>query len=145
MVLTTGGYQARRTCASRKDTGVEPDLTIIHFNDVYDIFPSESEPVGGAARFAKLVKDQCQGECRPLILFSGDCLNPSTLSAFTKGEHMVPIMNTIGVDVAALGVMILILGFKNWRRGWRNLNFPGLFPMFWTAGPKGHLLGQKSL
>ncbi|KAL1783642.1 hypothetical protein HispidOSU_024522, partial [Sigmodon hispidus] len=26
------------------------DLTILHFNDVYDVDPSTEEPVGGAAR-----------------------------------------------------------------------------------------------
>lgn len=26
------------------------DLTILHFNDVYDVDPSAEEPVGGAAR-----------------------------------------------------------------------------------------------
>jgi len=128
------------------------EITIIHFNDVYDIFPSSDEPVGGAARFARLVKDQQNDN--PLILFSGDCLNPSTLSAFTKGEHMVPIMNEIGVHVAALGnhgayascglgnphalrlvpvdgrlvpavVQISILASRNWRKGWLNSNFLG--------------------
>lgn len=118
------GWQAWRTRASRKETGVDPDLTIIHFNDVYDIFPSESEPVGGAARFAKLVKDQCQGDCRPLILFSGDCLNPSTLSAFTKGEHMVPIMNTIGVDVAALGNHDFDFGIEELEKRMAEFQFP---------------------
>ena len=53
-------------------------LTIIHFNDVYNIESRDEEPVGGAARFVAMVK-RFPGE--PLILFSGDCLNPS-LSKF---------------------------------------------------------------
>lgn len=139
----TGGYQARRTWASRKDTGVEPDLTIIHFNDVYDIFPSESEPVGGAARFAKLVKDQCQGECRPLILFSGDCLNPSTLSAFTKGEHMVPIMNTIGVDVAALGNHDFDFGIQELEKRMAEFEFPWIISNVLDSRTKKPLAGAE--
>lgn len=51
-------------------------LTILHFNDVYNIEPREKEPVGGAARFAtKLASFK---HLNPLIVFSGDCLNPST-------------------------------------------------------------------
>lgn len=59
------------------------------------------DPVGGAARFTHLVR-QLSAES-PLVLFSGDCLNPSLLSAFTRGEQMVPIMNSIGVHAAAVG------------------------------------------
>ena len=66
----------RESCVGTKTATKSPQMTIVHFNDVYNIEPREKEPVGGAARFAtKLAsfKDQ-----NPLIVFSGDCLNPST-------------------------------------------------------------------
>lgn len=50
-------------------------LTILHFNDVYNIEGREREPVGGAARFKT-----CLGKyshLNPLTLFSGDALSPS--------------------------------------------------------------------
>ena len=50
-------------------------LTIIHFNDVYNIEAQEDEPLGGAARLAAYVKS-CDS-LNPLVLFSGDALNPS--------------------------------------------------------------------
>lgn len=50
-------------------------LTIIHFNDVYNIEPREKEPVGGAARFATKVASL--KHLNPLTVFSGDALNPS--------------------------------------------------------------------
>jgi len=50
-------------------------LTIVHFNDVYNIEPREKDPVGGAARFATKVKEL--GWKNPLVLFSGDALSPS--------------------------------------------------------------------
>ena len=56
-------------------------LTIIHFNDVYNIEAREEEPVGGAARFVTKVKSFPD---EPLILFSGDCLNPSLSMYFYK-------------------------------------------------------------
>lgn len=77
------------------------NLTIIHFNDVYDISPRTIEPVGGASRFAHLVNQYAADN--PLVLFSGDCLNPSLLSAFTRGEQMVPVLNNIGVHAACVG------------------------------------------
>lgn len=51
-------------------------MTIVHFNDVYNIEPREKEPVGGAARFA--TKLASLRHLNPLVAFSGDCLNPST-------------------------------------------------------------------
>ena len=50
-------------------------ILILHFNDVYNIEPREKEPVGGAARFAS--KIATFKSRNPLILFSGDALNPS--------------------------------------------------------------------
>ena len=60
-----------RTTASKSR-----QLTILHFNDVYNIEPRDKEPVGGAARFATKVASLRY--LNPLIVFSGDCLNPST-------------------------------------------------------------------
>ena len=50
-------------------------LTILHFNDVYNIEPREQEPVGGAARFVTKIKSFSESEA--MVLFSGDLLNPS--------------------------------------------------------------------
>lgn len=50
-------------------------LTIIHFNDVYNIEPRDEEPSGGAARFKTKLKEF--SDKKPLVLFSGDALGPS--------------------------------------------------------------------
>ena len=50
-------------------------ITILHFNDVYNIEPRETEPVGGAARFVTAIKQM--SHLNPLVLFSGDAFNPS--------------------------------------------------------------------
>lgn len=50
-------------------------LTILHFNDVYNIEPRDKEPIGGAARFAH--KLASYKNLNPLTVFSGDVLNPS--------------------------------------------------------------------
>lgn len=73
--VTSASWEA---CALDKDA---KKITIIHFNDVYNIEPGEEEPVGGAARF--ITKAREYGQEQPLVLFSGDCLNPS-LSKFLR-------------------------------------------------------------
>ena len=51
-------------------------ITLVHFNDVYNVESREVEPVGGASRFLTAVKNVSK-ECNPLILFSGDIFAPS--------------------------------------------------------------------
>jgi len=48
-------------------------LNIIHFNDVYDIEPTNSK--GGVARFFTAL--QKYQETKPMVLFSGDIFSPS--------------------------------------------------------------------
>ncbi len=50
-------------------------LTILHFNDVYNIEENKTEPVGGVARF-KTALDSFK-DLNPLVLFSGDLFQPS--------------------------------------------------------------------
>jgi 5'-nucleotidase len=83
-------------------------IQIIHFNDVYEVRgDSNKEVCGGADRFCSLVKSF--KEKNPLVLFSGDLWNPSKLSAIFKGEHLVDVINTIGLDAAALGNHDLVI------------------------------------
>ena len=57
--------------------------------------------VGGAAKFATLVK-RLQPH-NPLVIFSGDAFNPSSLSTVTKGAHMCGVLNALGTAVAVMG------------------------------------------
>jgi 5'-nucleotidase len=76
-------------------------LTIIHFNDVYNIEAREKEPVGGAARFKTAI--DYHSDKNPLVLFSGDALAPSKMSVVTLGRQMVPVLNMCGVKGAVFG------------------------------------------
>jgi 5'-nucleotidase len=86
-------------------------ITIVHFNDVYNIEPGTQEPVGGAARFVTAV--QRLSDRNPLILFSGDALNPSLMSTVTLGHQMIPILNAIGVHCALYGNHDFDFGVEN--------------------------------
>jgi hypothetical protein len=99
-------------------------LRIIHFNDVYNVEENVKEPKGGAARFITALN--CLKQDAPsLVLFSGDVFSPSTsmhtkLKTFffiyilsnvleilvgdlTKGKHMIPILNQMGIGAACIG------------------------------------------
>ena len=84
-------------------------LTILHFNDVYNVDVSnKQEPVGGAARFVYAVQQQKQAIQQetghePLVLFSGDCFNPSLMSVSTLGKQMIPVLNALGLAAACVG------------------------------------------
>ena len=59
----------------------EKSITILHFNDVYNIEPQVTqEPQGGAARMSQYVKSV--KDLNPLVLFSGDAFNPSLSKDF---------------------------------------------------------------
>jgi len=111
---------------------VEPDLRILHFNDVYHVEAGSRDPVGGIPRFQTLCnhyRDDKSFENQPQLLtfFSGDAFNPSLESSVTKGKsfrhllrysadtdtrkggHMVPVLNNLGVNCACVGVSQLFL------------------------------------
>jgi len=120
------------------------NLTIIHFNDVYDISPRTIEPVGGASRFAHLVNQHAADD--PLVLFSGDCLNPSLLSAFTRGEQMVPVLNNIGVHAACVGNHDLDFTVEVLKERMNQWQFPWLLSNVLDATTNEPLAGaQRSL
>lgn len=108
-----------------------PDLRLIHYNDVYHLDASSAEPVGGIARFMTVCNEYQDGErfadqpaC--LTLFSGDAFNPSLESSITKGSHMVPILNEIRTDCAALGNHDLDFGVTQFRNLVGKCKFPWL-------------------
>ncbi|KAI0521949.1 Metallo-dependent phosphatase-like protein [Xylaria bambusicola] len=108
-----------------------PDLRILHYNDVYHVDSSSSEPVGGVARFMSLTEHyrkgpQFEGQPDLLTFFSGDAFNPSPESSVTKGDHMISLLNNAGTDAAALGNHDLDFGVRKFRHLVSKCNFPWL-------------------
>jgi 5'-nucleotidase len=101
-----------------------------HFNDVYTIEPGNFKPgdptaiAGGAARFASKLSEF--KAANPLVLFSGDAFNPSSLSQITKGKHMIPVLNQLGVHVACMGNHDLDFGLDNYVELVKGSTFPWL-------------------
>ncbi len=70
------GEAEKASSATTLSSQLADSLTIVHFNDVYNIEEREKkEPCGGAPRFKTQVDSL--GELDPLVFFSGDALNPS--------------------------------------------------------------------
>mmetsp|Transcript_82483 Transcript_82483/g.229958 ORF Transcript_82483/g.229958 Transcript_82483/m.229958 type:complete len:1740 (-) Transcript_82483:51-5270(-) len=105
-------------------------MTILHFNDVYNVEPRKKEPVGGIARFVTRMKELKQeafarGE-PPICLFSGDAFNPSLTSTATKGKHMVPALNAVGINTACYGNHDFDFGVDELVELAAETNFPWL-------------------
>ena len=58
-----------------EDTNGPKVVTILHFNDCYNVEPRSQEPSGGAARFVTAINSF--RDRRPIVLFSGDIIAPS--------------------------------------------------------------------
>lgn len=99
---------AEEVLVNDEDGQGPPTLRILHYNDVYHVDSSSAEPVGGISRFMTVCKQyrdapKYKDQSCLVTVFSGDAFNPSLESSVTKGSHMVPILNNIGTDCAAVG------------------------------------------
>ncbi|MGH0134741.1 UNVERIFIED_CONTAM: hypothetical protein FKN15_024311, partial [Acipenser sinensis] len=73
-------------------------------------------------RFATALKQF--SPLNPLVVFSGDCLNPSLLSTVTKGKHMLAIFNELGVHCAVYGNHEFDFGVDILEELAPQMNFP---------------------
>lgn len=84
-------------------------LTIVHFNDVYEIGPVEGGRVGGLARVATVIKDLRRTHAPVITTLGGDYLSPSALGTARvdgepiAGRQMVDVLNALGLEWATLG------------------------------------------
>lgn len=121
---TSSTVDNQHTMGSNENSSLKK-LTILHYNDVYNIDPnSVNEPVGGAARFCNAIKS-FQSD-NPLVLFSGDAFNPSVLSTFTQGEQMVPVLNAVGTHCSVFGNHDFDHGLEILQKWVEKTNFPWL-------------------
>ncbi|KAL8446144.1 hypothetical protein Emag_004830 [Eimeria magna] len=98
-------------------------IVILHFNDVYNI-DSREDGSGGVARFVTAM--QRFSHLHPLVFFSGDALNPSLMSTYTKGRHMVPFLNLLKVHTACCGNHDFDFGIDELEYTTGSCNFPWL-------------------
>ncbi|KAG8327609.1 hypothetical protein J6590_015643 [Homalodisca vitripennis] len=119
------------------------DVTILHFNDIYNVEPSASEPVGGAARFCSLIKSYSY--LQPLVLFSGDVFSPSPLSYFTKGAQMSAVLNECGVHAAIFGNHDFDYGLNVLKQRVEETQFPWILSNVMTDNNLTLAQSQRTL
>eukprot|EP01091_Cochliopodium_minus_P015601 TRINITY_DN55_c0_g1_i2.p1 TRINITY_DN55_c0_g1~~TRINITY_DN55_c0_g1_i2.p1 ORF type:complete len:575 (-),score=202.16 TRINITY_DN55_c0_g1_i2:13-1737(-) len=85
----------------KSNTATKETIKFLHFNDAYHLKEDKIEPVGGCARMKTKI-DELRNK-NTLVTFGGDLFNPSLLSTVFKGKQMVPVVNSLGVDLAVLG------------------------------------------
>lgn len=119
------GAVSENTTNGNDAADTKKSLTILHYNDVYNIDQQvKNEPIGGAARFCTAIHSF--EHLNPLVLFSGDAFNPSMLSTFTQGEQMVPVLNSVGTHVAVFGNHDFDFGLEVLQKWVEKSNFPWL-------------------
>ncbi|KAM6156520.1 LOW QUALITY PROTEIN: mannosylglucosyl-3-phosphoglycerate phosphatase-like [Erethizon dorsatum] len=95
-------------------------------------------------RFATAVKRF--SSLNPLLIFSGDCLNPSVLSTITKGKHMIPILNELGVHFSVFGNHEFDFGVDILEEYMKQMHFTwflsNVYDRF-TSEPLGHGVVKK--
>jgi len=110
---------------NNKERKTTKSLRIIHFNDVYNVEENVKEPKGGAARFITAL-NYLKQEAPSLVLFSGDVFSPSTIGDLTKGKHMIPILNQMGIGAACIGNHDFDFGMETLIELIGETNFPWL-------------------
>nr|XP_024218519.1 uncharacterized protein LOC112211301 [Halyomorpha halys] len=93
------------------------EITIIHYNDVYNVEDR-------AARFSTAVKKF--NHLDPIVLFSGDALSPSMLSTTNKGAQMIPVLNEVGTSCAVFGNHEFDFGLEVLSKRISETTFPWL-------------------
>lgn len=87
---------------------------------------SKKKKVSGAgARLCAAIEDErnkCDGE--PLVLFTGNSFGSSFEGTVTKGDHLVPTLNSLGTYAGGVGAKDLEFGVQNLERLAASLNFP---------------------
>ena len=88
---------------------VPATITILHFNDVYEIAAVEGGKAGGLARVARLRATLAAQHPGLITTLGGDYVSPSALGIARvngeplAGKQMVAVLNLVGVDWATFG------------------------------------------
>src|SRR5436305_75085 len=86
-----------------------PRVTILHFNDVYEIEAVEGGHAGGLARVATIRTALEKTSAPVLTTLGGDYLSPSAIGTAVvggqplAGRQMVDVLNALGLQWATFG------------------------------------------
>ena len=89
------------TSAFAQDT--EPQTVTVTMIGVNDIDQIEDGERGGFARLASAIAAEREANENVVVLHAGDSISPSLLSGIDQGEHIVELLNAVGIDVLVPG------------------------------------------
>jgi 2',3'-cyclic-nucleotide 2'-phosphodiesterase (5'-nucleotidase family) len=120
--------------AASPTAGQPATLTLLHFNDVYQLGPVDGGKRGGFDRLATVVEQYRGREPPTLLLFAGDLISPSVESSIFKGAQLIAGMNQLGVDAASFGNHEFDYGPEELAARIRESRFPWVASNTFTAG-----------
>ncbi len=112
ILLSTIVALALAACATAQSTVVEDQrihVTILHFNDIYEITPVSGGKEGGIARVATLRNQLLARNPNTITTLGGDLFSPSAIGTAQyqgdrlAGRQMVDVLNHFGLDYATFG------------------------------------------
>ena len=108
------------------------EITIIHFNDVYEMAGVLQDGMrkGGMSRAAYVIeRARKRNPDRTFVVFAGDLLSPSVLGDLFQGRQAVDVLNDLNLTAASLGnhefdfgVDVLEQRMKESQFPWLNIN-----------------------
>ncbi|HYF06294.1 MAG TPA: bifunctional UDP-sugar hydrolase/5'-nucleotidase [Acetobacteraceae bacterium] len=114
-------------------------LTFLHVNDIYQHAPQNGR--GGLAELGTLVERERAAARGPVFFtLGGDLISPSLASSVTRGQHMIALMNALGLDLAVLGNHEFDFGPEVAAERIRESRFPWLGAN--VLGPDGRPFGS---
>lgn len=130
---------------STEEHAAPNEITIVHFNDVYEIAGILNNGIrsGGMSRaLYKVKKERERNPDRTFVVFAGDGLSPSSLSSLFQGEQMIDVLNRFDMDAASLGNHEFDFGIDVLQDRLSASNFPWLNVNL--KNENGHLLGNTT-
>jgi len=104
--LCSRANEANSEMASTPEHAAPNEITIIHFNDVYNVagvLEGDTRSGGMGRAMHRIKKERARNPDRTFVVFAGDALSPSVLSDLFEGAQMVDMLNQMKLDAASLG------------------------------------------
>lgn len=97
-------------------------FTLVLTSDIYKM--SEQNGRGGYARLAGAVNAERARGGKVLFVHAGDALSPCLMCSFDQGEHVIDIMNRLGLDIFVPGNHEFDFGKATYLRRMSEAKFP---------------------
>ncbi|MDH3327109.1 MAG: bifunctional metallophosphatase/5'-nucleotidase [Gammaproteobacteria bacterium] len=126
-------------------------VTVLHFNDIYEISPVSGGKQGGLARVATLRKELLAKNPNTITVLGGDMFSPSAMgTAIVNGEklagkQMVDVLNKLGLDYATFGNHEFDVSEAQFKQRMKEVGFTWVSSNAFNADGKPYPGVNKSL